>query len=286
MTPELRAVLEQRLGKPVRGVKRLGGGDINDAFELALGDGTSVFVKTHPNPPGGMFEAEARGLRWLEEAEAIRVPLVIAASDGRPAFLALELLAPAKRRADFDEALGRSLAALHAFGAPSYGLDHHNFIGRLAQLNTVTDDWASFYWTSRLEPQLRLAADRGLVDTAMRRSFEALERGLPERVGPQEPPSRLHGDLWAGNLHVDEEGEAVLIDPAVYGGHREVDLAMMRLFGGFGERVFAAYREAWPLAPGAAERVSLYQLYPLLVHVNLFGGSYIGSVERALADCV
>lgn len=286
MSPELRAALEQRLDRQVRSAKRLAGGDINDAYQVAFDDGTQIFVKTHPRPPGGMFEAEARGLRWLAEAEAIRTPAVIAVSDGRPAFLALELLSPAKRRAGFDEALGRSLAALHAFGAPSFGLDQDNFIGRLAQSNSPADDWASFYWSSRLEPQLRLAVDRGLIDAGTRSSFDALQPVLPERVGPREPPSRLHGDLWGGNLHVDETGRAALIDPAVYGGHREIDLAMMRLFGGFGERVFAAYGEARPLAPGAAERVSLYQLYPLLVHVNLFGGSYVGSVKRALGDCV
>jgi len=207
-------------------------------------------------------------------------------SDDRPAYLALELLTPAKRRPDFDEALGRSLAALHAFGAATFGLDHDNFIGRLAQSNAVADDWATFYWASRLEPQLRLATDHGLIDEGTRSSFDGLRRVLSERVGPEESPSRLHGDLWGGNLHVDETGQSCLIDPAVYGGHREIDLAMMRLFGGFGERAFAAYREAWPLAPGAAERVSLYQLYPLLVHVNLFGGSYLGSVKRALSACV
>ena len=135
MSPELRATLEQRLGTQVLGAKRLGGGDINDAFEVSLGDGTSIFVKTHPDPPRGMFEAEARGLRWLREAGAIRVPRVIEVSDEQPAHLTLELLTPAKRRPDFDEALGRSLAALHAFGAPSFGLDHDNFIGRLAQPN-------------------------------------------------------------------------------------------------------------------------------------------------------
>jgi fructosamine-3-kinase len=233
-----------------------------------------------------MFEAEARGLRWLGEASAIRVPRVIAASDARPAYLALELLTSAKRQAGFDEALGRSLAELHAFGAPTFGLDHDNFIGRLAQPNAAADDWASFYWSSRLEPQLRLATERGLIDGGTRWGFDALRRVLPDRVGPDEPPSRLHGDLWGGNLHVDEMGQPCLIDPAVYGGHREIDLAMMRLFGGFGERVFIAYEEAWPLAPGASERVSLYQLYPLLVHVNLFGGSYVGSVKRALSACV
>jgi fructosamine-3-kinase len=233
-----------------------------------------------------MFGAEARGLRWLGEADAIRVPQVVAVSDEAPAYLALELLTPAKRCPDFDEALGRSLAALHAFGASSFGLDYDNFIGRLEQSNAAAEDWASFYWSSRLEPQLRLATDRGLIEHGTRSSFDVLRRVLPERVGPEEPPSRLHGDLWGGNLHADETGQPCLIDPAVYGGHREVDLAMMRLFGGFGERVFAAYDHARPLAPAAGERVSLYQLYPLLVHVNLFGSSYVGSLKRALAACV
>jgi len=286
MSPELRAALEQRLGARALHVKRLGGGDINEAFEVSLGDGRSVFVKTHASPPRGMFGAEARGLRWLAESDAIRVPRVIAVSDERPSYLVLELLISGRRRADFDEILGRGLAALHRFGAKSFGLDHDNFIGRLPQSNTTADDWASFYWSSRLEPQLRLGADQGVIDPATRSSFEALRSVLPERVGPAEPPSRLHGDLWGGNLHVDESGEPCLIDPAVYGGHREIDLAMMRLFGGFGERVFAAYEEAWPLAPGASERIPLYQLYPLLVHVNLFGGSYLSSVKRTLSACV
>lgn len=286
MSPELQAALERRLETPVRTARRLSGGDINDAFEVSLGDGTAIFVKTHPSPPAGMFEAEARGLRWLGDAGVIRVPRVIEASDGRPAYLALELLTPARRRPDFDEVLGRSLAALHGFGAPSFGLDHDNFIGRLSQSNTATDDWAEFYWTSRLEPQLRLASDHDLVDSGTRSGFAALQRVLHERVGPEEPPSRLHGDLWGGNLHVDEVGSPALIDPAVYGGHREVDLAMMRLFGGFGERAFAAYEESWPLAQGADDRLPLYQLYPLMVHVNLFGGSYANSVKRALSACV
>jgi fructosamine-3-kinase len=285
MRPELRAALARQLGIEVLGGTRLGGGDINDAFEVSLSDGTRVFVKTHSDPPRGMFGAEARGLRWLEEAGAIRIPRVIAVSDEAPAYLALELMTPGPRRSDFDEALGRSLAALHAAGAPSFGLDRDNFIGRLAQSNSEANDWASFYWESRLEPQLRLATDRGLIDGTTRTRFDSLRRVLPERVGPQEPPSRLHGDLWGGNHLADETGQPCLIDPAVYGGHREVDLAMMRLFGGFGERVFSAYAEASPLATGADDRVPLYQLYPLMVHVNLFGGSYVGSVRRALSSC-
>jgi fructosamine-3-kinase len=120
----------------------------------------------------------------------------------------------------------------------------------------------------------------------MQRSFERLFQNLTELVGPDEPPARLHGDLWGGNLHVAEDGAPCLIDPAAYGGHREMDLAMMQLFGGFSPRVFEAYAESYPLGPGHAERVPLYQLYPLLVHVNLFGGSYVAAVERALARCV
>lgn len=286
MIPELRDAVGRQLGTQVLGATRLGGGDINDAFEVSLEDRTRIFVKTHPDPPGGMFGAEARGLRWLEETKAIRIPRVIAFSDERPAYLALELLTPARPQPDFEEALGHSLAALHAFGSPSFGLDHDNFIGRLPQTNATADDWASFYWTSRIEPQLRLATDRGLIDGETNSRFDSLRRVLPERVGPAEPPSRLHGDLWGGNLHVDEEGRPCLIDPAVYAGHREIDLAMMRLFGGFGERVFAAYEDASPLAPGAGDRVPLYQLYPLMVHVNLFGGSYVDSVRRALSACV
>lgn len=286
MIPELRDAVGRQLGTQVLEATRLGGGDINDAFEVSLEDRTPIFVKTHPDPPGGMFGAEARGLRWLEETKAIRIPRVIAFSDEQPAYLALELLTPARPQPDFEEALGHSLAALHAFGSPSFGLDHDNFIGRLPQTNATADDWASFYWTSRIEPQLRLATDRGLINGETNSLFDSLRRVLPERVGPAEPPSRLHGDLWGGNLHVDEEGRPCLIDPAVYAGHREIDLAMMRLFGGFGERVFAAYEDASPLAPGAGDRIPLYQLYPLMVHVNLFGGSYVASVRRALLACV
>ncbi len=286
MIPDLRAALERRFGTGVQRARPLSGGDINDAFEVAFDNGDRIFVKTHPRPPSGMFEAEAHGLRWLAEARTIRVPDVLAFSNDAPAYLALELLAPARRARGFDEELGRGLAALHTHGAPSFGLDHDNFIGRLPQSNTPAADWPSFYWRRRLEAQLRLATDRGLIDSGTSDQFQALHRVLADRVGPAEPPSRLHGDLWGGNLHVDDGGRPCLIDPAVYGGHREVDLAMMKLFGGFGERVFAAYEEAWPLAPGAEARVSLYQLYPLLVHVNLFGGAYVPSVKRALSECV
>ena len=181
-----------------------------------------------------------------------------------------------------DEALGRGLGALHRAEPPGFGLPYRNLIARLWQDNRPCATWPDFYWARRLEPMLRRAEEAGLADAALRRDFERLAARLPERCGPAEPPARLHGDLWSGNLLVDEAGAPVLVDPAVYGGHREIDLAMMRLFGGFGPRVFEAYAEAWPLAPGWEDRIPLYQLYPLLVHVSLFGGSYLGSVRQAL----
>lgn len=274
----IRAELEAAVG-PVRDARPLAGGDIHRALAVRLADGREVFVKTHPSPPPAIYAREAEGLRWLGEARALRVPEVLAVSEG---FLALELLPPGAPAKDHDLRLGRGLAALHRFGAPCFGHAHDNFVGSLPQDNHAELDWPTFYAERRLRPQLRRAVDAGRASAAMKRSMEATLSSLPALVGPAEPPSRLHGDLWGGNAHVAPDGAPVLIDPAVYGGHREIDLAMMRLFGGFSARVFDAYEEAWPLAPGWRERVPLYQLYPLMVHVNLFGGSYARSVEEAL----
>jgi len=284
MDAQLKAALGAALGSGIVSARAIAGGDINRAYEVALADGRRLFVKTNDRSPRGMFAAEARGLGWLGEARALRIPKVVAvaAPEDPRQFLVLELVATGRPARDFDERLGRGLAALHGHGAPSFGLDHDNFIGWLPQANAPSPTWAEFYRGRRLEAQLRRAADEGRASPRMRQGFERLFRVLDELCGPAEPPARLHGDLWGGNLLCDDRGGPCLIDPAVYGGHREIDLAMMRLFGGFGPRVFDAYEEAWPLADGHRERVPLYQLYPLMVHVNLFGGSYIGSVEAAL----
>ncbi|MEI9941784.1 MAG: fructosamine kinase family protein [Pseudomonadota bacterium] len=281
----LQSRVESLLGQTVRSATRLTGGDINDAFELGLADQRRVFLKTNARAPLTMFAAEARGLEFLRQARALRVPEVLAASpiDEGPPFLLLEFIRSGSRRPDFDEQLGRGLANLHRFGAPSFGFSEENFIGRLGQGNRPHASWAEFYRNQRLEPQLSLAEAAGHATLALRRQFDRLFAKLPELVGEPEAPARLHGDLWGGNLHVDEQGAPCLIDPAVYGGHREMDLAMMRLFGGFNERVFGAYAEAFPLSTGHAERVLLCQLYPLLVHVNSFGGGYLRSVEQALS---
>jgi fructosamine-3-kinase len=284
MQAALRDALATALGSAVRDARAVTGGDINSAYAATLADGRTLFVKTHPRALPGMFACEARGLGWLAEANALRLPRVLAVSDQAPAFLALELITPAGRARDHDERLGRGLAALHRHGAPRFGLDHDNYIATLPQPNTPAraERWSSFYVERRLEPLLERAIDAGTLPSSLGKRFAQVFAAMEALCGPEEPPARLHGDLWGGNAMADERGEPVLIDPAVYGGHREIDLAMMQLFGGFGARCFAAYDEAYPRAEGHAERVALYQLYPLLVHVNLFGSGYAASLERAL----
>ncbi|MEO8180035.1 MAG: fructosamine kinase family protein [Deltaproteobacteria bacterium] len=291
MNAATRAAVARLLGARVCGVQSVSGGDINEAFALELTDGRRVFAKTNPSAAPSFFPAEARGLRWLGEARALRVPEVLGVSGSgsergaeptESAFLLLEWLEPAPRAAGFEERLGQGLAALHRSHALDFGLDHDNFVGSLPQSNQSAPSWAEFYRDRRLVPLLQQARQRGLLDLAFERDAERLLGRLPELVGPSEPPARLHGDLWGGNLHTAATGEPVLIDPAAYGGHREIDLAMMRLFGGFPPRVFAAYRESHPLAAGHAERLELYQLYPLLVHLVLFGASYRERVGSCL----
>jgi fructosamine-3-kinase len=255
---------------------RVHGGDANDAYKIRL-TGTTVFVKTQLRPAPAVFTREAEGLAWLSETATVRVPRVLAVRDDAELahrFLVLEWIESAPPAPDHDERLGRALADLHRFPCAGFGADADNYVGALPQANAATATWAEFYGARRIEPLVRHAVDGGRLPLDATRWTASVLARLPELTGPPEPPARLHGDLWAGNAMRDEHGRPVLVDPAVYGGHREVDLAMMRLFGGFGPAVFAAYEDAHPLAPGHAGRVGLYQLYPLLVHTLLFGGSY------------
>ena len=268
------------LGTRVLEARPVAGGDINRAHRLTLADGREVFLKHHPEPPPGMFRSEARGLAWLAESRALRIPAVLAAGDE---FLALEWIAPGGPGPDHDERLGRGLAQLHSAGAPGFGAPDDGFIATLPLPNAPLPTWADFYARRRLEPLVRAGIDAGILPTGCARALDRLAARLPDLLGPEEPPARLHGDLWSGNAIVDGGGAPVLVDPAAHGGHREVDLAMMRLFGGFSERVFAAYEEVTPLTPGHDERRELHQLHPLLVHALLFGGGYVGRVQRTLA---
>jgi fructosamine-3-kinase len=282
----LAAAVGAALGTEVAGAEAVHGGSINRALRLTLADGRVAFVKHHPDAPPGVFRAEADGLSWLAEAGALRTPQVLAVADdgGGPRFLALEWVAPG--RPD-PEAFGRGLAGLHRAGAAAFGWDRDNFIGPLPQRNDpVPGGWPEFYAARRLLPMAEQAVAAGTLDVRFLADLEHLRARLPDLAGDPEPPARLHGDLWGGNAILGAEGGPAVVDPAVHGGHREVDLAMMRLFGGFPAAVFAAYDEALPLAPGHADRVDLWQLYPLLVHVVLFGGGYAGQTRRALARYV
>lgn len=275
------------VGESVRSLTSAGGGDINRAARAELADGTSVFVKHRPGAPAGTYAVEADGLSWLAKAGALRIPRVRGVrDDSEPRALVLEWIERGRRGPSHDEELGRGLAALHAAGADRFGYPIDNLIGSIPQPNERRPDWPRFYGEQRVLAMTATAIDNGRLPASFGARAGRLATRLPELLGPPEPPARLHGDLWSGNAIADSAGMPVLVDPAVYGGHREMDLAMMRLFGGFSDRVFAAYEEAAPLAPGAPERVPLYQLYPLLVHVVLFGGGYVGSVDRALRDYV
>ena len=262
-------------GCAVRALRRVGGGDINDAFAAELEDGRRAFVKTRPDAAAGEYEAEAAGLRWLTVPNGLGVPEVLGVSDE---LLALEWLAPG---VPGDEAeLGRGLAWVHAAGADEFGGRAPLRIGPLALPNDPSSDWPSFYAERRLRPLLAPARDRGSLSAGGVRAVERVCERLEELAGPPEPPARLHGDLWGGNV-LWSHGRPHLIDPIAYGGHREVDLAMLRLFGAPGPGLLAAYEEVAPLADGHGERVALWQLFPLLVHAVLFGGGYGSSVERA-----
>ena len=262
--------LARALGARVVRATPVSGGDINDAFRIELADGRIVFVKSQQRELPGLFAAEAAGLDWLRAGTtSLRIPRVLAHADH---WLALEWLELAGR--PDSKRFGRGLAELHQSGAPSFGLDRPNYLATLAQDNTIELDWPAFYIERRLRPlcrQARLGLDRELDQLREQDVF-----------GPAEPPARLHGDLWWGNVAACA-GEPVILDPAVYGGHREIDLAMLALFGGLPDALVAAYEDVAPLAEGWRDRIELYQLYPLAAHACLFGGGYGAQVKRALA---
>lgn len=281
---ELKHALSQHLRLSVRKLVPVSGGDINAAFRAELADGTRRFVKTRPSAPPGMYACEAAGLAWLAQTRALRTPEVCAVSDN---FLVLEWIEQGRRSTRFEQTLGRGLALLHQRGAPEFGLSQDNFLGPLRQPNGTRGDWPTFYAEQRLRPLfLRAKTQGGLCDAALERGFERLFDALPDLTGPSEPPSRLHGDLWSGNVMRDEAGAPVLIDPAVYGGHREVDLAMLQLFGAPSADFFVAYDAVYPRANGHAQRVALYQLYPLLFHLCMFGAGYRSQLTEALQSAL
>jgi protein-ribulosamine 3-kinase len=283
-----RALAEQR-GRPVQvtATMPVSGGCISRCACLETSSGP-VFLKwAAADHPPGLFAAEALSLRAIAETGSIRVPEVLRVNDGDdadgPAWLLLEWLEPGTGVPSTWRLLGRQLAAVHRVLGPRHGWPADNFIGTLPQANAAAASWGDFWRDRRLEPQLRRARELGALPAAAARRFDDLLAVVPERLAAAEAegPSLLHGDLWAGNVHVLSDGGPALIDPSAYHGHREVDLAMAELFGGFDPGFFQAYEEAWPVQRGYRPgRRAIYQLYYLLVHVNLFGVAYL---ERTLA---
>ncbi len=232
----------------------------------------------------GEYAAEAEGLRWLAEPGAVRVPAVRAVGDD---LLALEWIDEGTLGDEGAEAFGRGLAELHAAGADGFGWHAPIRFGRLEISNEPAGStWPEFYAERRLRPLARQARDEGSLSREGAEAVDAVCERIDDLAGPGEPPARLHGDLWGGNVLAGTDGRAVLIDPAAHGGHREVDLAMLRLFGSPGERFFDAYAEAAPLAAGTRLGSPLWQLFPLLVHAVLFGGSYGASAARTARSLV
>ena len=259
--------------EPVRATP-VGGGCICAAYRVELADSRTVFVKERADAPDGFFETEAAGLRWLAGAgpAAVPTPTVLAV---HPQALVLDWVDAGAATAAAAEHFGRALAATHAAGAPSFGGPQDGWIGSAPLPNEPADSWAQFYARERVLPYLRDAATRRAIGAGDVRAVETVAARIDDICGPAEPPARIHGDLWSGNVHWAADGRAWLVDPAAHGGHRETDLAMLALFGApHLDRILAAYAEAAPLADGWQQRVALHQLHPLLVHAVLFGGGY------------
>jgi len=270
------------------GLFPVAGGSISRCYRCVTVSGDRLFLKVGAAADRAMLEAEAAGLAELRAASAVRVPGVLGFGvDGSRAWLGLEWLAFAPTTESSQAMLGEQLALQHRVSAAAFGWSRDNTIGSTPQPNAWREEWVSFLRDARLRHQLELAARNGFGGRLQDSGAALLER-LHEFFATYRPaPSLLHGDLWGGNWATDERGHPVIFDPAVYYGDREADLAMTRLFGGFGPAFYAAYQGSWGLDAGAGARVDLYNLYHVLNHLNLFGTAYhahsLALIERLLA---
>ncbi len=277
-------------GTKIEQTIRISGGDINEAYGLVLTGGKRIFVKCNTKSNASLFMAEAEGLGAIARTETIGTPQILGLGTdedrGGYSFLLLEFVSGRNRSADYWEDFARQLSDMHhasTIGLVSngkYGFDCDNYIGRRGQINAGHDSWTSFFRDCRLEPQFR-DAERYFEKEDWTRINRLLEH-LDEILIEPESPSLLHGDLWGGNVITGNDGRAWLIDPAVYVGHAEADLAMTELFGGFPRTFYDAYQEAAPLQPGYEHRRDVYNLYHLLNHLNMFGRMYLSEVRSIL----
>jgi protein-ribulosamine 3-kinase len=270
------------LGATIHSFSFSGGGCINKGGRLSTSAGEYFLKWNVRDKYPGMFTAEAKGLSLLRNGSILRIPAVNASGDTvEHQFLLLEYINEKPKQKNFWEALGEGLAKQHQQTSPTFGLDHDNYIGSLPQRNTPSNDWINFFIEHRLNAQVQLAIRSGKIPPSVPKDFDRLYDKLPS-ILPIEKPSLLHGDLWSGNLITDTKGQPCLIDPAVYYGNREAEIAFTGLFGGFSTTFYESYNAVYPLVAGHEKRTDLYNLYPLLVHVNLFGGGYVSQVVSIL----
>ncbi len=276
-------LLEQVYGKPVAIENSIaqGGGSINEAFRLHLSNGESVFLKHHPNPPPDFFSREAAGLKLLAESSlSFKVPEPLAVMTQ---YILMEYVEEIPAGRPFYPAFARALAALHRTTRDLHGLGHDNYIGKTKQVNKQEQDGLVFFRDHRIGFQQRLARESGHLPADLDRAIDRLRERLEDHLGPlDEAAALLHGDLWSGNYFATIGQTPCIFDPAVYFGAREADLAMTELFGRLPQSFYDAYNEAYPLFPGYEERKDIFNLYHLLNHLNLFGGSYLASVQSVV----
>jgi protein-ribulosamine 3-kinase len=271
---EIQESIFSTIGQSIVHFSFSGGGCINHGGKIETTNGTYFLKWNDLQKFPEMFSAEARGLSLLANSGTLHTPEVISAgATSNYQYLILEFIESRARDQSFWSHFGIGLANLHSHSDEFFGLDHDNYIGSLRQCNCSYKNWIDFFVEQRLQPQLLMCEAAGYPDNGHMRQFEALCKKLPDLLA-MEKPALVHGDLWSGNVIPDEFGLPCLIDPAVYYGNREVDLAMTTLFGGFDSSFLKSYQEVFPLQPGYQRRFQLYNLYPLLVHANLFGGSY------------
>ena len=270
----------------LRDFSHSGGGCINPGGKLITTAGTFFLKWNSAKKFPGMFQSEAKGLSLLRNGQSLAIPEVIGVNeDSENQFILLEFIEQGRQHKSYWKELGSGLATMHKVTNDFFGLDHNNYIGSLRQLNYSNESWIDFFITQRLNVQLKLAMNSGLMAAQMMKSFESLFLKLPTLL-PLEKPALLHGDLWSGNIITTHNGQPCLIDPAVYYGCREVDVAMTKLFGSFPAEFYDSYVEAYPLSPGYDDRFELYNLYPLLVHLNLFGAQYRSPISGILSRFV
>jgi fructosamine-3-kinase len=276
--------LQELCKKTIRliSISPVSGGDINESFYMSTSAGDYFIKINSASRFPQMFEKEASGLNLLTETGEIKVPKHVEFGEKNDvSFLIMDFIRSGSKSRSFWNDFGQKLANLHKHSSNYFGLDYDNYIGSLKQSNKKHKTWSAFFMEERLDVQVKLARNNGQIGKETVMSFDRFYKKLNE-IFPFEPSSLLHGDLWGGNYMVDEKGDPVVIDPAIYYGHREMDLGMTKLFGGFDPRFYDAYNQSYPLESGWQKRMDFCNLYPLMVHVNLFGGSYINSVKSIL----